>query len=473
MMPETDAVAALQSLLDMDRPCACGRRHVVPTREAILESGAIAQVPEVTRGLGLSGPCLVVADANTRGAAGEAVLEIAADGGLAPSELLLEPERPAQAVEASDEATEQVASALREGARFAVAVGAGTINDVVKLACSREGVPYVAVATAPSMNGYPSAIAAISVAGVKRTLPAEPPAAVLADLDVLCAAPPEMIAAGYADLLSKSCSSADWKMAHLLRGEYFCQEPVSVVEDAEAQCRANAAAIRAREPEAVGLLTAALIQSGISMAMAGSSAPASGGEHLISHYWDMTAPAYGRRHDLHGRQAGVGTLVCAALYENLRERLPSVDLGEVLARRPSFDAVAEESREHFAPVVGEATAGLIVEELRGKYASREEVGDYLRQLLADPEGFWAELDSILRPHAELRAALLAGGAPTTIAELGLSEDELRAAFVHARDIRSRYTVLDLADDLGLLTELCDEVLAESGVLLPDGAASAC
>jgi len=464
MSRESDVLASLRPLLGSDRLCSCGRRHVVGTREVLVEPGAIGHLPDLAGRLGLVGPCLVVTDANTRRAAGGQVLDVAASAGLGPTELIVQPQDPNQPLEATEQATCEVEEALRHGPRFAIAVGAGTINDLVKLACARRGLPYLAVPTAPSMNGYPSAIAAISVEGLKRTLPAEPPVGIICDVDVLCAAPPEMIAAGYGDLLSKACSSADWKMAHLVRGEYFCQEPVAVVEAAEEQCRASAAAIRAREPQGVALLTAALIQSGISMAMAGSSAPASGGEHLISHYWDMTAPARGRRHDLHGRQVAVGTLVCAALYEKLPERLPHVDLDQALTQRPGFDAVAQASLDHFAPLVGQPTAGLIVEELRGKYESPERLREHLSPLLATPEAFWRELGPILRPVGELRSALIAGGAPTTIADLGISEDELRAAFLHARDIRSRYTVLDLASDLGLLAELCDEVLAASGTL---------
>jgi glycerol-1-phosphate dehydrogenase [NAD(P)+] len=448
------AAELVAPLLASDRPCACGRRHVVPTREVLIESRALERLPELAVRLGLTGPCAVVADEITAELAGQHAADLLEDAAL----VILRPETSDGSLEASEEAVGRLLRSPLVGQRFLVAVGSGTINDIVKLAATRASLPYLAVATAPSMNGYPSAIAAILVGGIKRTLPADPPVGIVCDTDILCAAPAEMVSAGYGDLLSKSVSSADWRMAHLVTGEYYCDVPVQVVDEAERLCRERAAEIKRREPEAVAL------QSGISMAMAGSSAPASGGEHLLSHYWDMTAPARGRRHDLHGRQTAVGSLVSAALYEALRERLPQVDLESALAARPDAGRAAGEAWAHFAPLLGPDAAAAISEELRAKHAPAERVRERLAPIAADPDILWNELGSVLRSRAELAESLTAGGAPTTVAGIGVPPDEARAAFRHARDIRSRYTVLDLAADLGLLHDLANEVLERSRVL---------
>jgi hypothetical protein len=172
-----------------------------------------------------------------------------------------------------------------------IAVGSGTICDTVKLAAAATKLPSAAVATATSMNGYPSVIAAVLREGVKRTDPANPPIVVLADLDVLCHAPARMIAAGMADLLAKPVSTADWTLANALLGDPISLDGLTVVEQSAMLADGIAPELPPRKPEAIARLFEALFVSGLAMAVSGASSPASGGEHLISHYLDMTALA--------------------------------------------------------------------------------------------------------------------------------------------------------------------------------------
>ena len=105
----------------------------------------------------------------------------------------------------------------------------------------------------------------------------------------------------------------------------------------------------------------------------------------------------------------------------------------------------------------------VIAEARKKYlplAQKEQEWRFIREHWYQ---LWEALDAILLPARAIRDVLRAAGAPTTIRELGISAEELRTAFLHARDIRGRYTVLDFAQDLGVLAEYCDEVLAQSGV----------
>jgi len=298
------------------------------------------------------------------------------------------------------------------------------------------------------MNGYPSAIAAVLRGGIKRTEPCMPPMGIIGDTNILAAAPPEMVQAGFGDLLSKSTSSADWLMSHLLTGEYFCPRPVEIVREAEATCIESAPGIGRREPEAIEALMRALILSGISMAMAGSSSPASGGEHLISHYWDMTASARGREPDLHGRQVAAATLVCARLYEELQERTAGgIDIDAILGTRPSAQALRAESMAHFQPLLGDEIAREIAGLLLEKHMSPQDLCRALTPLQEDPEGFWSAVGKLMRPAAQIEKAHLAAGVPTTPDGVGIPDEEMQAARIYARHIRSRYTVLDLAADL--------------------------
>ena len=436
----------LEALLGSSRQCACGRRHEVGTRRIILGPGAVAELPSAVTPLGAS--ALLLADPTTYEVAGVAAERLLRSAGLAVSRETVVPGR-TKVVEASAELAEEL-HGRAPAVEVVVAVGSGTISDLGKLLAAARGLPLVTVATAPSMNGYPSTIAAVLQRGVKRTLPVPAPVAIVADTDTMAAAPHAMIAAGLADLLAKCVSAADWKLAHLLRGEYFCGVPVEVVAEAEQACFAAAERIGRGEPAAVAQLTEGLLLSGISMAMAGSSAPASGGEHLISHYWDMTASAYGLPHNLHGAQVGLGALICSALYECLRER----ELGGAALRRAAASAAdpARLARQHLAPLVGTAVAEEIAQEAAAKQAAK-----------APREDLWEALAGLVRPGAELRAALQAARASVSAEELGIPAEAVRNAVRHGRLIRNRYTVLDLAADLGVLDDLVEEVLERSGV----------
>lgn len=441
---------AWRELLGREMPCECGRTHRVPTREVLLGSGVVEGLADVADRYTRGGGVAVIADPNTWEVAGRRVAALLARH--TPAQVVLAPLQAGHDLKADDRSLERLCAAIPQ-ADLLVSVGSGTINDLTKLAATDRGIPSICVATAPSMNGYPSAIAAITRAGIKCTVPCDPPVAILCDTDILSSAPEPMIQAGFGDLLSKSTSAADWLMAHLLRGEYFCHRPLEVVEEAERQCTQQAAAIGRREPAAIALLAEGLIQSGMSMAMAGASSPASGGEHLISHYWDMTAPAQGREPDLHGRQIAVATVAAGRLWAAVRAATADgLDL-TMLPQGPSLEDLQRQSREHFAPLLGADTAGQVAELVGRKWQSPEGLRTALAPLAHHAQDFWEQLARYLRDPTETAAAYQAAGAPTTPEQVGVSLLQAREAFVFARHIRDRYTILDLADALGMLEDM--------------------
>ncbi len=342
-----------------------------------------------------------------------------------------------------------------------VAVGSGTVNDVTKASAGPAGVPYVVVPTAASMNGYTSGIAAVLEGGVKRTTPYAAVQGVFADPTLVGQAPAALTRAGLGDLLSKSVCGADWKLSSMLLDQPWSGLPGELVVEAESASIAQAAGIGRGEPEAMATLLEALLLSGISMVLAGSSAPASGAEHLFSHMIDMRRHVTGEPLNLHGAQVGVGTLMTAALYEAMlaypvTER---VDPDALAAAHP--DWASERARI-------ERIHGPLAQEIARCYQPKWRPADDQRRFVTGIVQGWPELRAataaIVRPVDELKGALQAAGAPTTAAELGVSRDEARELFVVSRDMRARYTVLDLAWDLGLLESMRDEVLDRSGIL---------
>lgn len=453
-----DLRSVLDGLVGKTIRCDCGRSHNVHTRSVTIEPGAVARVPDLVERYFPQGKLLVVADPNTQAAAGNAVMDRLASKFQADLHLLgAEGDIPV-----GDETyVAAVRERLKQGYVAALAVGSGTINDLVKLAAEQVGLPYGVVCTAASMNGYTSSIAAIYVDMLKRTLPATPPVWVVADLDVLSAAPQEMTVAGLADLMSKPSSSSDWRSASLILGEYYCDYCADLSGMAEAACRAEAQAIGKGKAEGVALLVAGLILSGLSMAIAGSSSPASGGEHLISHVWDMRRLHEGKPHALHGAQAGLGTLMTASLWELLQTvpRPEEAQIQEIItARRPQEEEEAD-LMERLGPLAEASLA-----EYRRKRPDDQELRRRLEWLRDNWGEFWAAVKPLLRKSSELRDTLEEAGAPVTAREIGFTPEETEAAFRDARYVRSRYTVFDLAADLGVLEEFVAPALERSRVL---------
>lgn len=427
-------------------------------RGVSIRPGALEDVVVWAREVGSRLRVVIVVDRVTSEIAGERVEQLLSTDGHSTQVCRL-PDGAGGRPHADDEGLAVAETAL-EGADLAVAVGSGTINDLTKLASYRRKIPYLVVATAPSMNGYTSAISAIMIKGVKRTLDCHQPLAAVADLDILQAAPLELIAAGLGDLESKPTSTADYRLGGRISGAYYCPAPEGVVLDAEARVAAASGGLKQRDPQALALLTEALMLSGISMKLAGSSSPASGGEHLISHYWDMTAPEENRVEGWHGAQTGVATIVTATLYDFLQKMDPKdIDVDSLVAAHRPFKDLENPIRDRH---------GLLAEEVLQEFEKKHPTADQLRERLTmireGWEQLWADVGQTLRPPAQIIKILSAAGAAVTMGDLGLESGHLRRAFLAAREIRNRYTVLDLAADLGVLESRAGQVLQASGCL---------
>ncbi|HAU37510.1 MAG TPA: hypothetical protein DCX07_07295, partial [Phycisphaerales bacterium] len=308
------------------------------------------------------------------------------------------------------------------------------------------GIPCVSFATAASMNGYASANVAPTLAGVKSLLRARPPHAVLASPEILCAAPRELTTAGLGDVLAKCTSSADWRMNHLLFGDYYCARSVGLIVEIEPLYLEHPEAVAAGDARAVGALFDALLRTGVAMTMAESSAPASGGEHLISHTLDMLAVAAGGEHDLHGRQVGVGTILMCELYR----RVLAVESPKFRAPPATIDArFWGKLAGAVAPCYAEKRPRLAV--AAGALA-KAGAWDRLR----------AELAPMLRPPEQVRDCLARAGGATTASDIGCDKRALAEILRRAREVRARFTILDLADLLGILDAAAGEIVQQWG-----------
>lgn len=413
-----------------------GAAVVVETRSIVIEDTLAGAESALITGLGFGRRLGLISDEQTHAALGARTER--ALGGAFDSTAIILPGTPA----ADDETVATIRQAT-SACDALIAVGSGTINDLTKYASALDGKPYAVFATAPSMNGYTSLTASITQHGHKLTLPAQAPAGAFFDLEVLAAAPHRMIRAGLGDSICRTTAQVDWLLSHLLLGTPYRRLPYDLLADEEPRLIEVADALVAGDREAMRVLVRTLVLSGLGTAIVGSSAAASQAEHLVSHYIDMLAPT-ARPAAFHGEQVGVATLSIARLHDALLDGPPHFEPCHVRA---------QDVTDRF----GADRASSIVPEIEAKAIGRARA-DALNEIVA---GKWAaiarELAAVHLPPSRLHGVLAAAGAPLRPEDIHLERPFYEAALRHAREIRNRFTVLDVLAASGRLDELVPTV----------------
>ena len=433
-------------------------RDASDTRDVKISAGILASVADVFKKSFGDHTAVVVADENTFAVAGEEVRRRLEDSGCEQVEPYIFPGKTTLYAEYGN--VEKLVRSLRGHDAIPVAVGSGTLNDIVKRASYECERPYLCVATAASMDGYTAFGASIEKDGHKQTLTCPAPTVVLADVDVLVNAPERMTASGYADLLGKVTAGADWMVADALEIEEIHPAGWSLVQDHLRAWIGNPAELREGDGEAMDRLIEGLIMSGLSMQAYESSRTASGGEHLFSHLWE--GEGLGRDDDpplSHGFKVGVGSVAIAALYERILERdLGNLDIDGIQRNWPSREELEKEVRSAHTPPLEEAA----VEQSLAKHLDAGELAERLEMIRDRWPGLRERLAEQLMGAGELRDMLREAGCPTSPDGIGLGCDDFRATYFRARMIRTRYTVLDLAYEAGILGECVEELFAPGG-----------
>lgn len=381
--------------------CSCGGTHRLELDTVVIDRAALASLASYLAGESLQGPPLLVSDDNTYAAAGRQAAEVLRAAGFAPQEHVFS--RSGELVP-DERALGELMLALRHRPGMLVSVGAGTVTDVTRYTASISGLPFVAVACAPSMDGYASSVAPLMEGGMKKTLPGVSAQAIFADPDVLAAAPARMLQAGFGDLLGKLTAKADWLLSHHLTGEPHCPYVQGFVDAAVGRCLSKADECRPGNPEYAASLLEGLIVSGLGIAMVGNSRPASGSEHHFAHYWEVRALKEGLAVPLHGQKVGVAAVLIAELYE-----------------------VAQE------------------------YVSKK--GDI------DVQKAFQQFEADIPRANDCRSLLQRAGAPASYSELGIPKEWVVDAFREAMYIRERFTILRVADQQGWLAEAAERITA--------------
>ena len=429
----------------LKNPCACGKVHTVAVDEVVVGSGAVNRLPEFVRKYGQKP--FVVADVNTYAAAGEKVCGLLQAAEISYGSYVFRE----KALEPDEKAVGAAFMHYDPSCDVIVGVGSGVINDICKILSHISGKPYIIVGTAPSMDGYASATSSMSRDGVKVSLNSRCADVIIGDTDILKTAPDHMLKSGLGDMLAKFVSIAEWRIAHLLIGEYYCEEVAQLIRTAVKKCVDNAEGLLRRENAAIEAVFEGLVIGGVAMAYAGVSRPASGVEHYFSHVWDMRGLEFGTQVDLHGIQCAMATVKAVELYEKVMTMSPDWEKADAYVQ--SFDL--ENWNAQLLKFLGNSAETMIrLEKKEGKYRKDTHPARF-RKIEENWDTILQILKEELPAGEELCKLVDAVGISRDLNTIGVDSETARRTFRATKDIRDKYVLSRLAWDLGILDELCE------------------
>lgn len=414
---------------DWMNPETGARAPKLPFRDIRLMETTDGAEEDLIGPLGLGRRIAVVSDANTHDALGERVAKGIRKRGTIDD-----------IVVSFEEATIEAVRVVQEKTRHAdavIAVGSGTLQDLVKYATYLDGRRFVTFATAASMNGYTSVTASITEGGFKKSLKAHAPDALFMDIEVAAKAPAFLARSGLGDCLCRSTAQVDWRLSKALLGTPYFEVPFLIQAEDEKRLLDAAGGLDKGDKAAIEALYRVLTWAGLGTCFTGTSHHGSMSEHLISHWIDMFA---GTDHpgSLHGHQVGYAALSMSRLQHELltADRPPRLSPDRVNAA----DLIAR---------YGEEIGALAISEMTGKALDTAGVAK-VERLWAEWDAFRAPLLEVMAPTQTLEAALIACGGYTRAVDTGLPPPVYREALVRAREIRNRFSILDIAAMAGVL-----------------------
>jgi len=434
---------SIEEMAGLNYKCSCGKIHSVEIENIIVGKGVITELATVIdRYAGKK--VFIIADIHTFKVAGKVVEELLANR-FKVSKYIFNEEH----FVPDEIALGRLILEIPEDTSLIIAVGSGTINDISRFLSYKLHIPYVIVATAPSMDGYASVVSPLIANGVKITYDAVYPLAIVADIDIMKGAPMYMLQAGFGDILGKYTALADWHIANILNGEYFCKEIENLVLSALTKCEEAAESVKCRDDKTVENITKALILSGLAIGMVGASRPASGEEHHLSHCFEMIFMNRGQATKwVHGNNVGVGVGIIAYAYKYVK----NLDIHKILSDENYLHLDKNRWIQNLTDVYGKSATNITAFKQNSINFNEEERKANMHKILSN----WKDISQICSNYVPDPEAIIntlkSAGAIWNPKELGLDRELFRKSFIAAKDIRNRYGILQLLEDIGMLEE---------------------
>ena len=421
----------------------------IESRRIDIDRGTLPSIgSSAAQSLGRGARVWVLSDENTEGAAGATVRNSLEASGLEViGPVLAGTPKPEPTLELCDELTETAADAA-----LVIAVGGGTISDVGKKVSADLAVPNWSVPTAPSVDAFTSAKSALRIRGYHRTPFVRPSEYVCCDLAVLEAAPVRLLQAGVGDLLAKYYSYLDWTLSSWITGEAYDEADAwYAVESARRSVRAvrDAAGTGGAVAERV---TDAALTSGLIMQKRRNSRAAASSEHTIAHFWEAAHVISNGELDLHGMLVAAASRLTFEAYRWFFERFPALELDKErlsaeYARKPSWDRQVKPEMEQYRDKMEE--------EMADRDFSTVAYSNRLRRIEERRDEMLQFGRPVLDELQDAVSLLLGVGFPLGFAALGVDRAKARLSVEYVRFLRNRYSVFDVAADVGLWDELME------------------
>lgn len=327
-----------------------------------------------------------------------------------------------------------------------IAVGSGTVTDIVRFVSYYAKSFFISLPTAASVDGFASSSSALVIMDYKQSIILRPPQAIFADLETLCNAPRSLIAAGFGDMFGKFTALADWKLANILVGDKYDDNIAKRSSLARDKVVAQAKILDIDWENGVKSVMEALYEEGLCMLEFGNSRPASGSEHQFSHYWEMKLLREGRPAILHGAKVGLASIWTARYYELIR-KMSKEDVIHRLETTPQLDPEIE--KQKILQGYGENIADFIVKTQVSYLHMPSEKFESLKTKIINNWDAIQEIASQVPSPDEISALIQKVGGGTTPEEIGLTITDIKDALEYSHYVRTTFTILNVCRMLGL------------------------
>lgn len=445
-----DLPQPVEKYLNVELECDCGLTHYAPVKAVKTGSGALASLPGYVRDFGYHRPYLIC-DKITYEIAGKKCAQLLEDAEFQTDVLVLKHM-------GFDEATlGEIVINLPDDCDLMIGCGTGSINDMLRYASFKLSRPCFTVCTGAPMDGFSASVGIMNVNNLKATMPAHSTEVIIGDTEILAGAPYRMTIAGFDDLIAKLNALNDWHLDVLINDAHYCGKIDDLVTSYVNDIIGKAGKLKERDPEAIGDVFNALLLTGASISLYGNSRPISGAEHHMSHYWEVLGEQRGKPLAMHGEQAAVGTVLALRMVEELRSR--KIDFDHARKQAALYDP--ETWKAEIRRVYGNAADAIISLEA----ASGKNTAEGRLKRIDTIERKWDEVLALLNSVASsewLRDLLKDIGSPCDPKDIEITPEILKDTYLYCKETRARYTVFQLAWDLGVLEELADSII--SGLL---------
>lgn len=433
-------------------PCGCGRTHKMNIDEILIGPDMIEKIPETAEKYELGKRVLVVTDKMISDLYGDRLKAILEKAELeATYNIFME-----KAVLPDEMALAKMLLTMEKGTQWILAVGSGAVNDLCRYLSFKLEIPYVSVPTAASMDGYTADSSLLILNGLKQTVKATYPKIVIGDTTILKGTPQILLAAGFGDLTAKITAGADWELAHIVKGDYYCDTVERIVLDAVDRSIAVAEGLAKNDETAAGTLFEGLMITGMPMHWTGMSNPLAGAEHHLTHFWGMKAVAEGRRPHMHGIEVAQGIALMMKVYkEFLNMDLSDVDIDKVVAAQTDKAEWEAEIAEHFGD-----SAQSVYDENANMSFDEAEVREEVEFILSHMDEIKKAVSAHLAPYENIPEILAQVGCITNPSELGFTSGQIHESICYAHFVRKKYTILRMLSRLGCLEQIADKVVSE-------------